>query len=305
MPHVHHHGHDHGPAGDPGSGPTAGRALGLTLGANGVLLVAQVAIGLVAGSLAVLADAVHQGVDVVALAMAWLAAALARRPARGGYTYGFRQVEVLAALVNGVLLGASSIWIAIEAVERLGQPAEIRGGLVLAIGAIGLAVNGWGAITIGRGAGRSANLRAAGWHLATDAAGSAAVVVVGAVALAGAADAAGWLDPLASLAIAAAALWAAVGLVRETLRRLLAAAPRDVDLDEVEATIRHHPGVQDVHHLHVWALGDTDVALSAHVVVGEQLSLHEAREVTDELVLALAGQHVTHATFQVECHGCD
>lgn len=302
VPHSHHTHAHHGPG---GADTDRERTLGLTLGANGVLLVAQIAVGLLAGSLAVLADAVHQGVDVVALALAWLAAALARRPARPGFTYGFRQVEVLAALANGVLLGASSIWIVLEALDRLGTPADIDAPLVIGIGAVGLAVNGWGALAVSRHAGRSTNLRAAGWHLATDAAGSAAVVVVGVVAVAGALDAAGWLDPLASLAIAAAALWAAVGLVRDTLRQLLAAAPRDVDMAAVEATIRHHPEVQDVHHLHVWSLGDRDVALSAHVVVGEQLSLHEARAVTDQLEDELVDHHVTHATFQVECHGCD
>lgn len=285
--------------------PSGGNALGRALGANGVLLVVQVGVGLVAGSLAVLADAVHQAVDVVALALAWLALVLARRPARGAYTYGFRQVEVLAAGLNGALLGASSVWIAVEAVGRFGQPADIEGALVVTIGVVGLVVNGWGAVALARSAGRSGNLRAAGWHLATDAAGSAAVIVVGVVAVAGSADAAGWLDAGASLAIAAAALWASIGLVTDTVRRLLHAAPRDIDLAAVEAAIRSHPRVEDLHHLHVWSIGDRDVALSAHVVVGEDLSLHEARSVTDELTASLADQHITHATFQVECHGCD
>lgn len=301
-PHDHpdgHASHRHGPP------PEGGTALGTALAANGALLVVQVGVGVVAGSLAVLADAVHQAVDVVALALAWLALALARRPARGAYTYGFRQVEVLVAGLNGALLGASSVWIAVEAVHRMGQPAEIEGALVLGIGVVGLAVNGWGAVVLARTAGRSGNLRAAGWHLATDAAGSAAVVVVGIVALVGSADAAGWLDAAASLAIAAAALWASIGLVTDTVRRLLYAVPRDVDLARVEATIRAHPGVEDLHHLHVWSIGDRDVALSAHVVVGEDLSLHESRAVTDELSASLADQHITHATFQVECHGCE
>ena len=295
------HAHDHGhvPATDDG-----GRALGWALGANGVLLVAQVAVGLVAGSLAVLADAVHQGTDVVALALAFVALLLARRPARGRYTYGYRQVETLAATVNGLLLAASAAWVVVEALDRFGEPADIDSGLVLAIGVVGLAVNGWGAISLARRA-TGGNLAAAGWHLATDAAGSAGVILVGAAVAVGAEGAAGWLDPAVSLAIAAAALWAAGGLVVRSVRNLLAAAPPGVDLDAVERTIRDHPQVDDLHHLHVWAIGDRDVALSAHVVVGEDLSLHEAREVAGELEGELAGQRITHATLQVECHACD
>lgn len=297
--HAHPGGHDHGPSTEDG-----GRALGWALGANGVLLVAQVAVGLVAGSLAVLADAVHQGTDVLALALAFVALRLARRPARGRYTYGYRQVETLAATVNGLLLASSAAWVVVEAVDRLGQPADIDGGLVLAIGLVGLGVNGWGAVSLSRHA-TGANLAAAGWHLATDAAGSAGVVVVGAVAALGAGGAAAWIDPGVSLAIAAAAAWAAVGLVVRGVRTLLAAAPAGIDLDAVERTIRGHPRVDDLHHLHVWAIGDRDVALSAHVVVGEELSLHQARQVADELETALADQRITHATLQVECHACD
>ena len=301
MPHDHGHAgaHDHGPSTDDG-----GRALAWALGANAVLLVAQVAVGLVAGSLAVLADAVHQGTDVLALALALVALLLARRPARGRYTYGYRQVETLAATVNGLLLAASAVWVVVEAVERLGEPADIDSGLVLVIGLVGLGVNGWGAVSLAR-RGVGGNLAAAGWHLATDAAGSAGVVLVGVVVAVGATDAASWIDPGVSLAIAAAALWAAGGLVLRSVRTLLAAAPPGVDLEAVERTIRQHPQVDDLHHLHVWAIGDRDVALSAHVVVGEDLSLHQAREVADELEGALASQRITHATLQVECHACD
>jgi cobalt-zinc-cadmium efflux system protein len=298
-----HAGHDHGTAALVRQGAT--RVLDVALAANAVMLVAQVVVGLLAGSLAVLADAVHQGTDVAALGLARLAVTLARRPAGSSYTYGYRQVEVLVAGINAFLLAASAVWVGIEAVDRLGTTRELEGTLVAAIGVLGLAVNGGSAVLLARRAGASLNLRAAGWHLTADAAGSLGVVVVGVAALAGSDAAARTLDPLVAGAIALTALWAAGRLVRGVLRHLLHAVPDRVDLAAVEATLRAHEAVQDVHHLHVWAIGDAEVALSAHLVVGEEADLHATREVVDELGHELAHLGVSHPTLQVECHACD
>lgn len=298
-----HDGHDHGVSGLVRDGAT--RVLDVALAANAAMLVAQVAIGLVAGSLAVLADAVHQGTDVAALGLARLALALARRPAGAGFTYGYRQVEVLVAGFNALLLAASAVWVGVEAVDRLGTTRELEGGLVTLIGVIGLAVNGGSAVLLARRSGGSLNLRAAGWHLTADAAGSFGVIVVGLAALAGSDAAARTIDPLVAAAIALAALWAAVRLVRGVVRHLLDAVPEGVDLAAIEAALRRHEAVQDVHHLHVWPIGDAEVALSAHLVVGEEADLHATREVVDELGHELADLGVSHPTLQVECHACD
>ena len=298
--HDHRHSHSHAHGRDAGT-----RALSVTLGANAVLLVAQVAVGVLAGSLAVIADAVHQGTDVAALGLALGARWLAGRPARGSFTYGYRPAEVVAAAVNAALLGVASVWVLWEAVQRMGEPADIEGWWVVAIGLVGLAVNGGSAVLLARRSGDSLNLRAAGWHLATDAAGSAAVVVVGAVALGGDGSLAGGLDTAASIGIAVLALVAAVQLARRAGRGLLQAAPPGFEPAAVEAAVLAHPEVDAVHHLHLWTIGDGEVAMSGHVVVGEDLTLHEAREVIDELDTTLATMGVSHATLQIECHPCD
>lgn len=298
-----HAGHDHGFGALARSGAT--RVLDLALAANAVLLVTQVAIGLMAGSLAVLADSVHQATDVAALGLARLAVTLARRPAGRRYTYGYRQIEVLVAGANAVLLAISAAWVGIEAADRFGSTQELEGGLVTAIGVVGLVVNGASAIWLAKAAGDSLNMRAAGWHLATDAAGSAGVIVVGLAALAGTDAAARTLDPLIAAAIAVAALWAAVRLARGVSRHLLHGVPDGIDMDAIEATLSGHRDVLEVHHLHVWPIGDTEVALSAHLVVGEEADLHEARSTIDELTDQLVHHGVSHPTLQVECHSCD
>lgn len=297
------HRHDHGFAALAKAGAT--RVLDIALATNSVLLVAQVAIGLLAGSLSVLADSVHQATDVVALALARVAVSLAARPAGRRYTYGYRQIEVLVAGANALLLAVSAVWLGVEAFERFGSTHDLDGGLVTFIGVVGLVVNGASAIWISRAAGDSLNLRAAGWHLATDAAGSAGVIVVGAAALAGSDLAARTLDPLIAAAIASMALWAAVRLARGVSRHLLHGVPDGIDMDAIEATLGGHRDVIDVHHLHIWPIGDTEVALSAHLVVGEEADLHEARSTIDELTRDLAHLGVSHPTLQVECHTCE
>ena len=291
MAHEHGHGHGHG----------TGSVLAWALGANSVLLVVQVLGVLAFASLALAADAVHQGSDVLALTIAVVAIAVSRRAASGRYSYGLRRAEVMGALLNAVLLVAAAGWIVVEASRRIGDAPDVDGWGVAVVALAGLAVNGGSAWLLGRTGDRSLNVQGAALHLLGDAAGSFGALVAGLSMVLW--DAA-WVDPAVSYLIAALLLWSGVGLIRRTTRILLEGAPGGIDVDGLSALMTAHEQVDDVHHLHVWAVDSTLVALSAHVVVAAD-TLHDAQIVAAELEARLAEQGVAHATLALECHPCE
>jgi len=292
--HDHHHAH---------LSPTGGRtaALAGVLGANTVLLVVQVAGALAFGSLALLADSVHQFSDVAGLGVALGAHVLAARPLSGRFSYGWRRTEVLGAQISAVLLGASAIWIVVEAISRIGEEHHIDGAGVALIAIAGLAVNGAGAWWLARVAGESLNLRAAVVHLAADAAGSLGVLIAGLAVVWWDAT---WVDPVVSLALAGLVTWAAIGLLTSTARILLEGTPPSIDIAVLAKMLDDDPQVVDVHHLHVWSLDSETVALTAHVVVSGA-SLHEAQTVADRLRTMLHAEGIAHSTLELECHECE
>jgi cobalt-zinc-cadmium efflux system protein len=265
-------------------------ALVLVLGFAGV----EVAAGLAAGSLALLADAAHMGSDALALGLALGAAWLARRPATPEHSYGWRRAEVLAALANAVVLVLLGGWIVWEAVGRLSEPPGVTGGWVLAAGIVGLGVN-LGAARVLHGAGSGLNVRAAMLHVLADLASSAGVVLAGLVVLA-----TGWAyaDPIAGLLIGILVVAGTFGVLRETLGVLLEGAPAGMDAREVGAAIRDVPGVVGVHDLHLWTITSGFPALSAHVLVATGADCHAIRH--DLEVLLRDRFDVTHTTLQVE-----
>jgi cobalt-zinc-cadmium efflux system protein len=301
--HAGHRSHHHGlSAGSPG------RLAGV-LGVNVVLTVAQIVGGLVAGSLALLADAAHNAVDVIGLGMAAVAVLLARRPAGPRHTYGLRRSEALAAQASAILLLASLLWVGYEAIVRLVQGGEtgVDGTLVAILAVAGLVANGGGALVLrgGRAEGEAAALatRAALLHLAADAATSAAVLVAGLLIAATRAD---WIDPVTSLAIAVVVAVATVRLLGESTRILLDATPTSVDTAEVTQAMEEVDGVAAVHHLHVWSLAEREVAVSAHVVVDGPTTLHDTEETLSALQTLLADRFgIAHPTLQLECHPCE
>jgi cobalt-zinc-cadmium efflux system protein len=264
--------------------------------------VLEVVGGFLFGSLALLADAAHLTSDVLALGLALAALAFAQRPATERHTYGFERAEILAAQANGVLLFAGAVAIVVEAIRRLGSPHHLDAAGVLAIGIAGVIVNVVSALALARTAHGNLNLRAALWHLALDALGSLAVVVSAVGALAFGTER---LDPIASLAIAALVLVGAWSVLRAATRVLLEAVPSDLDIAALRDALDGEPGVEAVHHMHVWSLGSESSALSAHVVLSGPLSLHDAQERATELKSMLASRFgIEHATLEVECHAC-
>lgn len=308
--HRHPAGGAHG-AGDAGAGSGPRRAvdparqrrvLWLVLAATAAFMVVEAVAGVVLDSLALLADAAHMLSDVVGLAIAVAAQTLAARPASGRHTWGLGRAEVLGAQANGVVLVATAGWVAVEAVRRLPDAPPLEGAGLLVVATGGLLVNVVSAIALHRVAGGNLNVRGAVLHMGADALGSVGAMAAGAaVLIAGAA----WVDPAVSLAIAALVLLAAWRLLREALHVLLDGVPRGLDPAEVERAMAGQPGVVGVHHLHVWTAEAQTPALSAHVVLDADPSLHEAQEAGDHLRSMLAERFgVAHATLELECHVC-
>lgn len=258
--------------------------------------------GYLFGSLALLADGAHMTSDVLALTLALVALSLAQRAPTERHTFGLQRTEVLAAQANGVLLMVGAIAIVIEAVRRFQNPQSIDVAGVLVVGIAGLLVNVGSAFVVGRAAHGNLNLRAALWHLVFDALGSLAVVLA---AIGTALFDAERLDSIASIAIAVLVVVGAWRLLRDSTRVLLEAVPTGVDVGAVRDALGAQPGVEAVHHLHVWTVGAEHAALSAHVVLSGPLSLHEAQERSVALKQVLAERFgIEHATLEVECHAC-
>lgn len=288
-------GHDHG------RGPTRRSALIISITANTVLLIVQVIVGLVVGSLALLADSLHNASDVVALVIALVAQVLVARPPSKQRTYGYGRTEVLAALVNSAVLLAITAWVVVEAIGRLGNAPDIPAGPLLIVGVVGIVVNGLSAWLVSR-AGSSLNMRAAFWHLAGDALGSLGVVVAAiGVGVFGAA----WADPVASILISVLVLWAVFGVLRESVGVLLEAAPRGIDPEEVEGALEAMPGIVGVHHLHLWSLDSETPALTAHLQFDHDTDLHTAQDLAEAAGVELRVRFgIVHTTFQTECGDC-
>ena len=279
------------------------RALQIALVANGLFFVVQLAAGIVFGSLALIADSAHMASDVVALAIAIFAQVLITRPPSTRNTYGMLRAEVLAAQANAVVLVLVSGWVCYAAVQRLSHPEPIDGLGVLIVGALGLLVNAGSAWGIARAAGTNLNLRGAFLHLASDAIGSIGVVIAGAAVLTTGAE---WVDPVISILISILVLFAAWQLLRDSTRVLLEGVPKGLDVDAVEQALVTAAGVEAVHHLHVWSIGSETPALSAHVVLAGELTLHQAQTRGEQLKAELAEQFgIEHATLELECHTCD
>jgi cobalt-zinc-cadmium efflux system protein len=295
--HVHDHGHAHGGVGNPGEGHE--RRLLWTLGLAAAYMLAEAVGGWLTGSLALLADAGHMLSDVAALGLSVFAIRIARRPPTPTRTYGHYRTEILAALVNGAMLVAISVYVIVEACRRLGAPPEINAPAMMAVAGGGLLFNIVGLQLLAAGRHESLNVRGAWLHVATDALGSLQTVIAGALIW--------WLgwrwaDPAASIVIALLVIWSSWSLLRDAVAVLMEGVPRHLDVVEVRDALAGVPGVVGVHDLHVWTITSGREALSAHLVVGES----SARARTLEQVRGTLAQRfgIKHVTVQLEHDEC-
>ncbi|HEY5290385.1 MAG TPA: cation diffusion facilitator family transporter [Caulobacteraceae bacterium] len=298
--HHHHHGHSHAPA-------AFGRAFAIGVTLNIVYVIAEAAWGVMANSLALLSDAGHNLGDVLALALAWMAARMTQKAPSARYTYGLRGSSILAALSNAVILLVVTGGIAWAAILRLLHPQPLAGTTVMIVAAIGVAVNGVTALMFASGRKGDVNIRAAFTHMAGDALVAAGVVLAGAVIVFTHWT---WLDPVVSLVIGAVIVAGTWSLLRESLDLALDAVPAGVDRGEINAYLAGLPGVAEVHDLHIWGMSTTETALTAHLV-------RPGAAVDDALIHRACHElkarfKVHHATLQIEdgaldhpCHLAD
>ncbi len=294
MAHSHHH-HDHGHHGHSHAPASFGRAfaIGITLNAGFVLV--EAFYGVIAGSMALVADAGHNLSDVLGLLIAWSASVLAARPPSARFTYGLKSSSILAALANAALLMVALGAITLESVRRLLDPQPIATGPVMVVAAIGIAINTLTALMFLRGRHHDINLRGAFLHMAGDAAVSAGVVLA---ALMISLTRAWWIDPVVSLGIVALIGWSTWGLARDALTMGLLGVPPGISEAKVRAFLCGQAGVSAVHDLHIWPMSTTETALTAHLVMPAghpgDMFLH---------TLAHALEHdfgICHATVQIE-----
>jgi len=266
----------------------------MTLGLVVLYMAAEVVGGLLANSLALLADAGHMLSDAASLGLALFAIWIAQRPRTARHTYGFRRAEILAALVNGVTLVVIAVMILLEAWRRFSEPPNVNGELMAAVAAGGLVVNLAGLFILRGGKHESLNIRGVWLHVLADTLGSVQAIVAGALIWIFGWE---WMDPVASVLIAVLVVWSAWTLIKEAVNVLLEGAPADLDTREIEHAILGVDGVDRVHDLHVWTITSGFVALSVHVVTekdGPDDLLWQVRE------LLRSEFRIEHSTIQIE-----
>ena len=306
--HAHHHeaghGHDHGHG--HGHAPLDwSRAFAIGVVLNTAFVAVEVVLGIVSGSMALIADAGHNLSDVLSLLLAWGAATLAKRPATERFTYGYRSSTILAALANAVLLLVALGVILAETVQRLGDPQPIDTGLVMIVAGIGIVVNAGTALLFAKGRHGDLNIRGAFLHMAADALISLGVVVSAALVWW---TGALWIDPVTSLVIVAVIGWGTWGLLKESVQLGMMGVPHGIDAAAVRTYLSTLEGVNDVHDLHIWSMSTTQAALTAHLVMpGTHPGDAFLSEVTRQLDHRFG---IAHATLQVErdaeaCQGCE
>jgi cobalt-zinc-cadmium efflux system protein len=277
------------------------RRLQITLTIVLAIMVVEILGGVFSGSLALLGDAGHMLVDALALGLSLLAIRAARRPASATKTFGYHRAEILAALANGVILFLVSSYIFYEAYHRFTQPAPVKTPLMLTIAVVGLFGNLGGVLLLNRGSRRSLNVKAAFWHVLGDTISSVGVIIAGIVILLTDNYLA---DPVAAAAIGVIIMWGAVRIVRESADVLLEAVPKDVDVSDVVDSVRNIPGVNEVHDIHIWTITSDVYALSAHVVIDDQM-VSRSMEIVKTVRQELAKRYnISHTTLQLECQSC-
>ncbi|MGW3118115.1 cation diffusion facilitator family transporter [Streptomyces sp. NPDC001107] len=307
----HGHDHEHGSGHDHGGGGHAGHSHGVSADADRrwltialtlitAFMAVEVVIGVVASSLALISDAAHMLTDAASIVLALVAMRLAARPARGGFTYGLKRAEILSAQANGLTLLLLATWLAYEGVRRLISPPNVEGGLVLATALAGIVVNVAAAWCLSKANRTSLNVEGAFQHILNDLYAFIGTAVAGLIVLlTGFARA----DAIASLVVVVLMLKAGIGLVRESGRIFLEAAPAGLDPDAIGDELAAQPSVVEIHDLHVWTITSGQPALSAHVLVEPGGDCHAVRRGLQHLLRETHG--IGHATLQVDHLGED
>lgn len=301
--HEHEHGHDHAHGHGNFRSSTGGqRDLLIALSITVLMMIAEVIGGLLSNSLALLSDAGHMFTDNLALLLSFFAMKFATKPATEKKTFGFYRLEILAALLNGIVLVLISLYIMYEAYVRMIHPQPVEGQLMLIVAIIGLVANVVGAFFLFKHSHASLNIRGAYLHIVGDALASIGVVIGGVIIIYF-----DWypIDPILSIIISLIIIYGSWSLVKESVNILLESVPSHIDIDTVSAEIAHVKGVREAYHIHIWAITSGVYSMSAHVLIDDQL-VSGCRNIIDEIRELLSDKfNILHSTIQLECDRCD
>jgi cobalt-zinc-cadmium efflux system protein len=299
--HDHDHGHDH-TLGMHQTPPGGQKDLLIALSITVLMMVVEVIGGLLSNSLALLSDAGHMLTDNLALLLSFFALKFATMPATERKTFGFYRLEILAALLNGIVLVVLSLYIIYQAYQRMIHPQPVAGALMLVVALIGLVANIIGALFLFKHSHANLNIRGAYLHIVGDALSSVGVVIGGIVILY-----TGWylIDPILSMMISLVIIYGSWSLVKESVNILLESVPSHINIETVAAEIAKVEGVREAYHIHVWTITSGVYALSAHVLINDQ-PVSGCRNIVDEIKELLEHRfNVLHSTIQLECDKCE
>lgn len=297
MGHHHYHDHSHGVS----RLENINRAFYIGIGLNLVFTIIEFVYGYLQDSMALLADASHNLSDVASLVIAVAGMKLMKKAAESMYTYGYKKASLLASLINAILLFAVVVNILIDSFERFWNPSEVHGKVIYIVAAIGVLINTVSAFLFYRGQKDDINVKGAFLHLMVDALVSVAVVISGIIIQYTAWN---WVDPTIGIAICLVIVFTSWGLLKESIRLVLDAVPKDIDPKKINEILNQNSKILDVHHLHIWALSSQSNALTAHVSI-DKLNFLDWEAIKKELKHNLLHEGIQHATLELEMVGAN
>jgi len=274
----------------------------ITMTMNFIITGAEVVGGLISGSLALISDALHNLTDGIAIIISYIAMKLRKVEHSPKHTFGLKRAEIFAAAINATVLFGVSIFLFYKAVQRLISPQPIAGKLMIIVASIGLVANVTGTLLLKRDSHKSINIKSAYLHLLVDAM-SSIVVIIGGILIA-LFDIV-WIDPILTILIGLYVLKESVQILREASHILLEGAPPNIDIEEIKEAVEQVPEITNIHHIHIWKVGEKDIHFEAHINVTDML-VSETAEVQEKVEKILTGEFpIKHITLQFECDTCD
>jgi len=281
---------------------TSEKNLFITMALNFFITVAEVIGGIISGSLSLISDALHNFIDGFSIIITYVAMRLSKRPKTSKYTFGLKRAEIIAAIINASTLIIISFFLIKEAIDRFSNPTPIAGSLMLIVASLGLIANVAGTLLLKKGSANNLNIRAAYFHLLSDAVSSLAVII-GALFII--LYKIYWIDPLLTVLISIYILKETYEIVKESVDILMMSNPEGIDLNVIKNIVEKIPGVINIHHIHLWKLNDNDTHFEAHIEV-EDMAVSKTIEIQKQIEHKLHDKYeINHTTLQFECGACD
>lgn len=274
----------------------------ITMTLNIFITIVQIIGGIISGSLSLISDAIHNFSDAVAIVVTYAAIKLSKKPKTPKYTFGLKRAEIIAAVINASTLIIVSFFLIREAVERLYSPNQITGSLMLIVAVVGFLPNVIGALLLKKGSEKNINIKAAYFHLLSDAVSSIAIIIGSVFIIIYNVY---WIDPILTILISLYILVEAYKILKESIDILMMSNPEGIDLNEIKIIIEKIPGVINIHHIHIWKLNDNDTHFEAHIEV-EDMVVSKTAEIQKMIDHALHQKYqINHTTLQFECDKCE